>query len=300
MLPIIFGISNTYLTSQEINLLTKYNIWGIILFARNINSKTQTQNLTNDIRNHSKNQNINILIDEEGGRITRLRKIYPTPLKSAMQLGKLLEESASEGKKAIINTYTEIAIRLKSLGINIACSPVADLTTPETHDIIGDRSFSNNINTVIEAVKIAADTLLNNNILPIIKHIPGHGRATSDSHLALPQITTELNILEKTDFKIFKNLSSYPLAMTAHIIYHALDNNTPITLSPQAITYIKTELGYKGKVMTDDIGMKALSKYSLKEIISFALQAKCDYILHCNGKYDEMHEITEILQEYND
>jgi len=295
VLPIIFGLSGETLANQEISLLNDNKIWGIILFSRNIKSKSQTINLTTEIKKQSKNPNIHILIDEEGGRITRLKEIYPLPLKAAAELGKELEKNHAEGKQEIIKTYTEIANRLKSLGINIACSPVADLTMPETHDIIGDRSFSKNIDTVIQATKIAADTLLNNNILPTIKHIPGHGRATMDSHLELPKITTEIDILENTDFRIFKNLNNYPLAMTAHIIYDALDPKTPITLSPHSISYIRNNIGYKGKIMTDDIGMKALQSYSLKEIISFALQAKCDYILHCNGDINEMTEIIDIL-----
>lgn len=300
MLPVIFGIASTSLTKDEISLLQNHQIWGIILFTRNIVSKSQTIDLTNNIRFYSQNKNINILIDEEGGRITRLKKIYQTPLKSAMQLGQILTKDTQLGTIEIINNYTEIATRLQTLGINIACSPVADLTMPVTHDIIGDRSFSDNPEIVIKAVKIAADTLLKNNITPIIKHIPGHGRSTLDSHLALPQITTPLDTLAKTDFKVFKNLNSYPLAMTAHIIYHALDNQKPITLSKIAIKYIKTNIAFKGKIITDDISMKALSEYSLKEIISFALQAKCDYILHCNGDFKEMSQIIAILNQANE
>ena len=298
MLPIIFGIANSYLNTQEISLLKQYSIWGIILFARNIATKEQTQNLIQEIKKYSKNKNINILIDEEGGRITRLEKIYPKRLKSAKELGDLLENNFSLGTAEIQNTYSIIATRLKELGINIACSPVADLTSEDTHDIIGDRSFSNKNDIVINASKIAADTLLAHNITPIIKHIPGHGRANLDSHLALPYIDINKETLDKTDFEIFRQLHSYPLAMTAHIIYNDIDPDYPVTLSPTMIKYIKEHIGYKGKIMTDDIAMKALVSYGLDEIIIAAFNAGCDYILHCNGIYDEMLEIITVTQNY--
>ena len=294
MLPVIFSILGTELNQNEISLLKNKKIVGIILFTRNIKNEIQLKDLIKHIK--SFNPYIKILIDEEGGRITRLKNIYPNPLPSAYQLGQTLSYNQDLGIQEIIKTYNIIAQRLNNLGINMACAPVCDLLHKKTHDIIGDRSFSDNIDIVTQAAKIAADTLLKNNIIPIIKHIPGHGRATSDSHLSLPKIDSKIEILEKTDFQIFKNLANYPFAMSAHIIYDALDKELPITLSKKAIFYIKNILGYKGKIISDDINMQALAKYSIEEITILACQAGCDYILHCNGNYNEMNKIISALE----
>ena len=295
MLPVIFAVFAKTLSEDEIYLLKHKKIYGIILFTRNIESEMQLKDLVNHIK--SFNPNIKILIDEEGGRITRLKNIYPYPLPCAYELGKILQQDRNLGNKEIVKTYSLIAQRLNNLGINMVCAPVCDLLHKETHDIIGDRSFSDNIDIVTQAAQIAADTLLKHNILPIIKHIPGHGRATADSHLSLPKINSKIDILEKTDFQIFKNLADYPFAMSAHIIYDALDKKLPITLSKKAIFYIKNILGYKGKIISDDINMKALSKYSIKEITLLSYQAGCDYILHCNGDFREMSDIVTTLEE---
>ncbi len=291
----IFGIAALALTDNERYLLKNtQNIFGIILFCRNIEDKQQIISLIREIR--SINPNVNILIDEEGGRVTRLTKIYPDIADSAQKLGKLYQKNSLLGKKAIINCYSLIAHRLAELGINIICAPVADLAHKNTHRIIGDRSFSRDKNIVIECCKIAANTLLKHRITPVLKHLPGHGKATEDSHLELPIITDDLTSLENNDFAIFKELRQYPLAMTAHIIYACLDSEQPITLSKKALAYLRNNLGFQGKIMTDDIKMEALKKYSITEIVQKSLQAGCDYILHCDGNYAEMEQIVEILE----
>lgn len=291
----IFGIKSLALTDNERYLLKHtQHIFGIILFSRNIENKQQIISLIAEI--HSIKPNINILIDEEGGRVTRLTKIYPDIADSAQKLGELYQKNALLGREAIINCYSLIARRLAELGINIVCAPVADLTHENTHAIIGDRSFSRDKNIVIECCKIAANTLLKHRITPVIKHIPGHGKAVADSHLELPIITADLTSLEHNDFAIFKELRQYPLAMTAHIIYACLDSEQPITLSQKALAYLRVNLGYQGKIMTDDIKMKALQKYSLTDIVQNSLRAGCDYILHCDGNYAEMEQIVTILE----
>jgi beta-N-acetylhexosaminidase len=293
MLPLISSLQNTELNDNERYLFQHHKIWGLILFKRNIASILQLKSLIADIRGLQ--PHINIMIDEEGGRITRLDNIYPKSLPSNYELGNLLSQDIEAGYQAICKNYQIIAQRLNEFSINMVCAPLCDLLHHNTHGIIGDRAFSSNPEIVIKASKIAADTLLKNQISPIIKHIPGHGRAISDSHLSLPKINTEITILEKTDFHIFKNLAHYPFAMTAHITYQALDPDLPVTLSKKAIFYIKNILGYKGKIISDDINMKALSKYSISEITSLAYKAKCDYILHCNGNFSETSQIIDTL-----
>jgi len=289
----IFGISSLTLNDDEKYLLKNAAPWGIILFARNVEDREQLINLTQEIKSYD--PNINILIDEEGGRVTRLKNIYPDILPSAESLGLIYQENKEAGKSAITQAYSEMAKRLKALGINIVCAPVADLAHQNTHGVIGDRAFGNKVDLVVDTAKIAADTLLANGVTPIIKHLPGHGRATCDSHLELPTITDSLAELEKNDFAIFKALNHYPLAMTAHIIYECLDKDLPITLSKQAFRYLREQIGFKGKIMSDDINMRALKKFTLAEIVTYAINAGCDYILHCDGNYAEMSNIVEEL-----
>lgn len=294
----IIGISSLSLSKSEKYLIQNFKqIYGIILFERNIENKTQLQSLIAEI--HKIKPNLNILIDEEGGRVTRLKKIFPEILTSAQKLGDIYHNNPHQGKEAIIQCYSLMAKRLKELKINIVCAPVADLAHYNTHNVIGDRSFSQDKEIVINCCKIAADTLLQHGIIPVIKHIPGHGKSLCDSHHELPVITNNLDDLENNDFAIFKALNNYPLAMTAHIIYEELDKKAPITLSKKALNYIRNKIGYHGKIMTDDINMKALAKYKLNDIVNLSLQAGCDYILHCNGEITEMTEILEILSNYH-
>ena len=294
-LPLIFGISSTKLTEKEIDFFAKNKIWGIIIFARNISDAEQLKSLIVEIKKIL--PEINILIDEEGGRVTRLNTIYER-LPSSHLLGLEYIKNKEQGTKKIKENYKIIAERLKSLGINIACSPVCDINFPDANDIIGDRAFGDSVDIISECAKIAADTLLEHDITPIIKHIPGHGRALLDSHLDLPIVTASLEELEKTDFKIFKNLNSYPLAMTAHITYTALDKEYPVTISKKSISYIKNDIAFAGKIMSDDLAMHALNGFSLEEIVSLSLDAGVDYLLHCNGEYEEMIKITKECKRF--
>ncbi len=285
-LPVIFGISTYQLTEAEIDLFKSSSPYGIILFGRNIQNLRQTYNLCQSIK--AIDPRIKILIDEEGGRVTRLKNIYPEILPAAASLN-------NEADK-IIACYKEMAVRLKKLGIDVCCAPVADLGQAITHEIIGDRAFSDEPEKVIASAGLASQTLLDQHILPVIKHLPGHGRAKADSHLELPRITTNLRELLATDFKIFAQLNQFPLAMTAHIIYDALDPELPVTLSKKALKFIREELNYQGKIMTDDLNMLALAKYDLASRVNLALEAGCDLILHCNGVYQEILEITKLLK----
>jgi beta-N-acetylhexosaminidase len=295
ILPLIFGLSDKDISNAEISLLQKNNIFGMILFARNIENKIQTKKLISNIKKYSRNKNINIFIDEEGGRVSRLDKIYPR-LKSAGSLGDIFQKDPNLGEREIQKNYHLIAQRLKELGINFVCAPVADLLFKNADDIIGDRAFSDQVDIVVKAAAIASKTLLTNGITPIIKHIPGHGRAKQDSHKFLPRIDESLAVLEKSDFAVFKALNYLPYAMTAHIIYSKIDKSMPISLSQKGIKYLRSNIGFKGKIISDDINMKALEKYSYQEIISLIKKTDLDYILHCNGDIDEMNEIVSFYK----
>jgi beta-glucosidase-like glycosyl hydrolase len=279
---VILGISSTTLTEAEIKLLSYHQPYGIILFKRNCENESQVKALNKHIKEII--PGCKILIDQEGGRVARLRKPNFIEFPPANTL--TTEEKA-------YNNYYTMGKYLHSLGIDINCAPVADLYYAYADKIIGDRSFGNNVEKVVLLASAAAKGLMDSGITPIIKHIPGHGRALVDSHLDLPIVDTDLSILEETDFSIFKQLSHLPMAMTAHIIYNELDDKLPVTLSSKAIEYIRNEIGFKGLLISDDINMKAL-KGNLNEITNQVFEAGCDIVLHCSGNIDEM---MLILQE---
>jgi beta-glucosidase-like glycosyl hydrolase len=295
MLPLIVGISGLILSEEEKNLFAKNPPFGIILFSRNVQSHTQLKKLTSEIK--SLFNGVKIFIDEEGGRVTRLKSIFE-PLGNCRDLGDVYEKNKVLGEKKITEHFREIARRLKEFDIDSPCSPVCDISFPNTHDVIGDRAFSNNANIVAQCATIASDALLLENLIPVIKHLPGHGRSESDSHLDLPIVDASLRELEESDFKVFKTLNHYSFAMTAHIIYESLDKNHPATLSPAVMNYIREKIGFKGEIMTDDISMKALQNYSIPEIIDLSFKAGIDYILHCNGDFKEIEEVITTLQLY--
>lgn len=292
IIPVILGLSADKLTKSEKELLESNAIYGIILFSRNVVNKTQLTNLISEIKKASLNEKILISIDEEGGRVSRLRNIFPN-LPSSKEISDLYKKSEDEGIILLKNTYTEIAERLNSLGIKICYAPVCDLSYAETHDVIGDRAFSSDVEIVVKLAKIAADTLLEHGIFPVIKHIPGHGLAKSDSHLELPIVKQKTSILAKKDFAIFKSLKAYPFAMTAHILYEDLDSQLPVTLSQTAISYIRNEIGYKNILISDDINMKALQG-DMKSLTKNILAAGVDIVLHCNGNINEMLDIVKV------
>lgn len=289
-LPVIFGLSSTSLTAAEKELLQNFPIFGIIFFARNIETKTQFRELVKEIKNYSKNPDIILSIDEEGGRVSRLNKIF-TKLPAAREIGALYEQDQKSGLDLLNSTYQEIADRLKFFSINMCYAPVCDLAYLETHEVIGDRTFSARAEIVIELCRYTCDILLKNGIYPVLKHIPGHGLAQADSHLSLPVIKKNKEYLAENDFKIFKKLNNYPLAMTAHILYQCLDEAMPVTLSSKAISYIRSEIGYNNLLMTDDMNMKALSGDVAENSLA-ALNSGCDIILHCNGDHNEMLAIA--------
>ncbi len=299
MKSVIFGLEGLELKQSEKDFFKKVQPLGFILFARNIKDPTQLKNLVSELKKCVNHKYVPILIDQEGGRVRRLKPPYFREAKAAKIYANLAESNLEAAKEMTFLNHYLMGKELSDLGINTNCAPVADLLFDGAHEIVSDRSFGSNPNQVIELCKAAALGLEATGVTPIIKHIPGHGRAKVDSHFDLPKIDTPLNELEKTDFKPFKELSNIPIAMTAHMVFDVLDPKEPVTLSAKAVQYIRKNIGYKNILLTDDLSMKALSG-SFAEKVNKAQDAGCDVMLHCNGIMEEMVEIAEYTNQASD
>ena len=297
-LPLIIGIEGTALNANESNFLSDYNPWGVILFQRNCIDYKKTLTLINNIKSKT-HENIPILIDQEGGRVSRLNyKEFPRTL-SAKVFGDIFTKDKNLALRALTLNTNLIAASLKDMGININTVPVLDIPSQNESGVIGDRAFSNNKDTISKMGKIVLNENSSNGVGSVIKHIPGHGRATVDSHLGLPIITDEKFLLESDDFVPFEALNNAPLAMTAHALYQKFDENNVATLSEIMIKkIIRNSIGFKGTLMTDDISMKALSG-NVATNSFLALQAGCDLVLHCNGNFNEVCQIAEKISVLN-
>lgn len=295
--PVIYGLSGLELTDEEKYFFSKSGPIGFILFARNIQNKNQTKKLIDSLKNIM-NGEVLILIDQEGGRVARLTgedwKIYP----HAKYFSKLYEENKEQAQKACYDNSFLIARDLSELGINLNCAPVLDILTPNTHEIIGDRAFGDNPKQVANLARQMCSAFLDNKIYPVIKHIPGHGRASCDSHLELPIVDASLEELINFDFIPFIELKNMKFAMTAHILYSKIDNKFPATISKKIINLIRNQIGFKNILMSDDISMKAL-KGKMQDLTKAIIGAGCDLVLHCNGKMNEMEEINQALPFIN-
>lgn len=296
--PVIYGVSGTSLTDEEKYFFSKNGGVGFILFARNIADKTQLKNLTKSLRELMEGE-VLILIDQEGGRVARMKephwKSYPT----GEFFANLYQKNIEEAKAALFKNFVDIAADLIEVGINVNCAPVLDILTKKTHQVIGDRAYGKDVQQVSILGRKVCEGLLSKGVYPIIKHIPGHGRGTSDSHLELPVVDVSLAELRATDFVTFKNLNDQKFAMTAHILYSAIDKKNCATTSKTAIKIIRDEIGFQNILMSDDVSMKAL-KGSFSEKTKSILDAGCDLVLHCNGKMDEMLEINSALPNLGD
>ena len=282
----VCGIKGKKLSDEERKFLIKYKPWGIILFSRNIKSIKQTQILTNSIKKIFKNPNYPILIDEEGGRVTRLNRFIDNSIFTAKYFGDLYKVNKSKFKIYFSIYVKQISYLLRTLGININSVPVLDIKRVKSHNIIGDRSYSSNKKIVSEIGDICIKKFHNNRIATIIKHIPGHGLAKSDSHKKLPIIRNKVDYLLKNDFKTFKNKNSL-LAMTGHLLFTNIDSANTATHSKKIIKLIRNKIGFKNLIITDDLSMKAL-RFPLKENVKKSFLAGCNLALHCNGNLKEM------------
>lgn len=287
----IVGIKSLSLTNEEKKFLKKFKPWGIILFSRNIKSVVQSQKLTKAIRILFKDKNYPILVDQEGGRVNRMKSFFNADLFTGNFFGKLYNKNFKQFDiyfKIFIDQTSNI---LKLIGVNVNTVPVLDIKVKGANKIIGDRAFSNNHKIVSEIGDICIKNYQKNNIGTVIKHIPGHGLAKVDSHKYTPIVKRKLSELIKKDFYAFKNKNSM-LAMTAHIIFKDIDPKNTATHSKKIIKIIRDEIKFNNILMSDDISMKGL-KYSIKKNTLKAFEAGCNLVLHCNGKFKEMCIVGE-------
>lgn len=291
---VIFGLSGTALTEAERRFFAHVQPLGFILFARNCATPAQVRALTASLRALLGRDDVPILIDQEGGRVQRLNPPHWRAAPPAAVFGRLAagkgEAAGCEG--AWLNARC-LAEELISLGITVNCAPVLDVPTPNADPIIGDRALAAEPGPVARLGEAMCEGLLAGGVAPVIKHIPGHGRATSDSHWHLPVVDTSRAELERTDWVPFAALRLMPMAMTAHVVYTAIDEVRPATISPVVIdTVIRGAIGFDGLLISDDLSMRALTG-SLAERTTAALDAGCDIALHCNGDLGEMMAVAE-------
>lgn len=296
--PVIYGISGPTLTDAEKYFFSKNGCVGFILFARNIQNKTQLKTLTSSLKELMGSE-VLILIDQEGGRVARLKEPHWKCYPAGEFFASIYKTDPLKACDLLYKNFQEIADDLVEVGINVDCAPVLDILTAKTHQIIGDRAYGDNVEQVSVLAKKVCEGLLSKKVYPVIKHIPGHGRAASDSHLELPIVDASLEELRKTDFAVFKNFSEQKFAMTAHVLFSALDQKQCATISPKIIKLIREEIGFKNILMSDDLSMKALGG-RFSERTELVLKAGCDLVLHCNGNMEEMQEINTKLPHIND
>ncbi len=295
MIPHAFicGIEGVELSDSEREFLRHHQPYGVILFARNCQSPAQVSTLVQQIKACLTHPFASILIDQEGGRVARLKPPHWRAYPAAATYAKLYKTHPADAISATQLNARLIADDLRALGITTNCAPLADVPSPECHDIIGDRAFGDTPLQVVALARAQANGLREGGILPILKHIPGHGRARADSHEDLPVVEASRSELEATDFAPFHALRDIPLGMTAHILFTALDAEMVSTFSPKVITLIREHIGFDGLLMSDDLSMKAL-RGSFAERAERTLAAGCDLVLHCNGNMQEMQDIARV------
>jgi beta-N-acetylhexosaminidase len=287
----ILGCAGTTLTAEEAAFFRDVKPWGFILFKRNIADPNQVRALTAALRETVGRADAPILIDQEGGRVARLGAPHWKKYPPGAAYGALVANDPLVAREVTRLGARLIAHDLLDLGINVDCVPVLDVPDPQGHEIIGDRAYGDTPEQVATLGRAAAEGLLAGGVLPIIKHIPGHGRAMADSHLELPVVKAKLAELDARDFAPFRVLSDMPMAMTAHVVYTAIDRRNPATTSRKAIKkIIRESIGFDGLLMSDDLSMKALSG-DFRQRAKDSLSAGCDVVLHCNGDMAEMRAV---------
>ncbi|TPE51481.1 beta-N-acetylhexosaminidase [Amaricoccus solimangrovi] len=285
---VILGCAGPELSEDERRFFAAADPWGFILFARNIETPEQTRALTRALRD-SVGRDAPVLVDQEGGRVARLRG--PVWREWAPALEECAGLPVAARARAMHLRYRLIAGELAEIGIDVNCAPVLDLARAETHGILLNRCYSGDPAEVAAMGRAVAEGLLAGGVLPILKHMPGQGRAPLDSHRELPVVEAEAAALEAADFAPFRALADMPMAMSAHVVYRALDPERPATQSPRVIGMIRESIGFDGLLMTDDLSMQAL-KGDFGERAARALDAGCDMVLHCNGVAGEMAAVV--------
>ena len=282
----IVGIKSIKLSKKEEHFLKKYKPWGVILFSRNIKDIKQTFKLTSSIRKVFKDKRYPILVDQEGGRVNRLKNIISFDNLTSEFFGNKFKKNYREFNFFYKLFIDKTSYLLRLLGININTVPVLDLKVKGANKVIGDRSFSRNPKIVSKIGDYCIKYFKENRIGTVIKHIPGHGLAKVDSHLSTPFVSKKLDYLTKNDFIPFKNKQSF-FAMTAHIVFTDIDNKNTVTHSRKLIKLIRNRIGFKNILISDDLSMKSL-KGPIKENTIKTFKAGCNIVLHCNGNLKEM------------
>ncbi|WGM47768.1 Beta-hexosaminidase [Brevundimonas sp. NIBR10] len=287
----IYGCAGHVLTEDERAFFAEQRPWGFILFRRNIDTPDQVRALTAALRASVDDPKTPILVDQEGGRVQRLGPPHWAKYPPADAYLKATNDPLAARELVRLGARL-MAHDLKAVGIDIDCAPVLDVPTPGAHDIIGDRAYARDPVLVAQLGRAAAEGLLAGGVLPVIKHMPGHGRAFGDTHKELPTVHADLATLDAWDFAPFKALSDMPIGMTAHIVFTAIDAKRPATQSKKAIRLIRETLGFKGLLLSDDLVMNALSG-TLTERAAKSLKAGCDLVIHWNGDMDQMRQVAD-------
>jgi beta-N-acetylhexosaminidase len=287
----ISGCAGISLSDDERRFFAETRPCGLILFARNCQTQEQLRALIDSFKQAVESDEVLVLIDQEGGRVQRLRAPLWRTMPPASCYGSLYEIDPETAKRAAFAGARLIAQELRDIGVNVNTLPVLDVPEKGAHKIIGDRAFSDDPDTVIALGRAVIDGCLAGGVLPVIKHVPGHGRAKADSHLSLPKIDVSAQDLEAVDFKPFHALRDAPLAMTAHVLLPAFDEQRPASTSPVIMgEVIRDRIGLTGLIMSDDLGMKALGG-PFSERARDVIAAGCDVALHCSGNLAEMREV---------
>ncbi|MTJ80391.1 MAG: beta-N-acetylhexosaminidase [Telmatospirillum sp.] len=287
----IFGCSGLTLTDEEKRFFEDVDPFGFILFGRNVGTPLQVAALVDELRT-CVGRRAPVLIDQEGGRVQRLKEPHWRRRPPMEVFGRLAGSDLPLARRAAWLNARIMADELFDLGIDVDCAPLLDLKVAGADDIIGDRAFGGDPALVADLGRAVMDGLLDGTVMPVVKHLPGHGRATVDSHLDLPVVETDLATLEASDFAPFRSLRDAPWAMTAHVVYSAIDPDRPATTSKKVIeTAIRGAIGCEGVLLSDDLSMKAM-KGGFAERAGESLDAGCDIVLHCNGDMAEMQAVA--------
>lgn len=289
----ILGCAGPTLTGDEAAFFRDVDPWGFILFARNVESPDQVRRLTDALRATVDRADAPILIDQEGGRVQRMGPPHWRRFPPGRAYGRLAANDPVLRREITRLGARMLAHDLKGVGISVDCLPLLDVPDPQGHEIIGDRAYGDTPDEVARLGRAAAEGLIAGGVLPVVKHMPGHGRAMADSHLELPVVDASWEELDARDFAPFKALSDMPMGMTAHVIYSAIDRKQPATTSRAVFRRaIRGAIGFDGLVMSDDLSMKALAG-GFAERARAALAAGCDVVLHCNGDMAQMRAVAE-------
>jgi beta-N-acetylhexosaminidase len=297
MKAFITGVSGTELTADEREFIASERPWGFILFKRNIGTPAQVASLVGQLREVAGAVDAPVLIDQEGGRVQRLGPPHWPAYPPGAAFGRLYDIDPTLGLAAARLSARLIADDLLPLGVTVDCLPLADVPIAGADAVIGDRAYGTRPDKVAAIARAVTDGLEQGGILPVLKHIPGHGRATADTHFRLPVVDTPKIELEATDFAAFRPLADLPMAMTAHVVFSAFDPVHPATTSATMIEHvIRGLIGFQGLLMSDDVSMNALAG-SVAERTRAIFAAGCDMVLHCNGKLDEMRLVARETPE---